>query len=160
MPFALRPITESDRPFLRTFLREHWGDEAMVDRDRIFYPAEHRGFLAEDAGQVGGVITYRFENGDCEVTVLESLQPGQGIGGKLMKAVIAEAKQAGCHRLWLVTTNDNLNGLGFYQKRGLRLAALHRGAVDHARQKYKPEIPLIGENNIPIRDELELEMIL
>lgn len=160
MPFTLRPVTEADRLFLRAFLREHWGDELMIDRDRMFYPAEHSGFLAEDAGQVVGVIAYQFENSECEVTLLESLTQGQGIGSKLMEAVITEAKRAGCRRLWLITTNDNLNALGFYQKRGLRLAALYRGAVDTARQKYKPGIPLLGENGIPIRDELELELIL
>jgi hypothetical protein len=33
-------------------------------------------------------------------------------------------------------------------------------ATTEARQKLKPEIPLIGEHGIPMRDELELELIL
>ncbi len=36
---------------------------------------------------------------------------------------------------------------------------MHRGAVDESR-KYKPEIPLLGMDGIPIRDEIELEMAL
>jgi ribosomal protein S18 acetylase RimI-like enzyme len=160
MPFSVRPITEADRPYLRTFMREHWGDEAMVDRDRIFYPAEHSGFLAVDGDDVVGVITHQFENGDCEVSSLESLREGQGIGGKLLEAVVADAKQAGCRRVWLITTNDNLNALRFYQKRGFRLVALYPGAVDAAREKYKPSIPLLSEDGLPIRDELELELKL
>jgi RimJ/RimL family protein N-acetyltransferase len=69
------------------------------------------------------------------------------------------ARQHGCQRVWLITTNDNLNALRFYQKRGFELVAVHRRAIDEAR-KIKPEIPLIGEYGIPIRDEIELEIAL
>ena len=64
-----------------------------------------------------------------------------------------------CRRIFLITTNDNLNALGFYQKRGFELVKINRGALNETR-KLKPNIPLIGENNIPLRDEIELEMIL
>jgi ribosomal protein S18 acetylase RimI-like enzyme len=64
--------------------------------------------------------------------------------------------QAGCRRVWLITTNDNLEALGFYQKRGFVLAALHRNAMAETR-RFKPNIPLIGMGGIPLRDELELE---
>jgi hypothetical protein len=59
--------------------------------------------------------------------------------------------------LWLVTTNDNTHALRFYHRLGFRLAALHPGAVEAAR-RLKPEIPLLGLDEIPIRDELELEI--
>jgi len=62
-----------------------------------------------------------------------------------------------CPRLWLVTTNDNVDALRFYQRRGFCLVCVHRGAVDHSRAHLKPEIPLAGNNRIPLRDELELE---
>ncbi len=60
--------------------------------------------------------------------------------------------------LWLTTTNDNLNALRFYQKRGFVLIKIHRNAVEIARQ-YKP-IPLIGMDGIAVRDEIELELAL
>ncbi|HKZ69774.1 MAG TPA: GNAT family N-acetyltransferase [Anaerolineales bacterium] len=159
MPFTLRPATDSDRPFLRQFMLEHWGGDMMLAHGETFYPAEHPAFIAESDGQAAGVITYWFRNGECEVTSLESLRREQGIGTALMNAVIAEAKKASCRRVWLITTNDNLNALRFYQKRGLRLAALYPGAVNESR-KLKPQISLIGENGIPLRDELELELPL
>ena len=59
-------------------------------------------------------------------------------------------------RLWLVTTNDNLDALRFYQRRGLRITAVAAGAVDEAR-KIKPGIPLLGDHGIAIRDEITLE---
>jgi hypothetical protein len=39
----------------------------------------------------------------------------------------------------------------------LCLAAVHRGAVDDSRSKLKPEIPVVGAYEIPLRDEIELE---
>ena len=75
------------------------------------------------------------------------------------KAVTQVAREAGCKRLWLITTNDNLHALRFYQKRGFRLVAVHRSAVDAARQ-LKPRISLIGNDQIPLPDEIELEMLL
>lgn len=70
------------------------------------------------------------------------------------------ARRAGCTRLWLVTTNDNLDALRFYQRRGFRLSRLRPGAVDLSRQTLKPEIPEVGTFGIAIRDELELELDL
>jgi hypothetical protein len=55
-----------------------------------------------------------------------------------------------------VTTNDNVNALRFYQRRGFRLSELRAGAVDEARRQRKPSIAPVADNGIPIRDELEL----
>jgi GNAT superfamily N-acetyltransferase len=95
----------------------------------------------------------------CEITSLDSLQAGRGIGTQLIDEVILEARKRNCHRLFLITTNDNLNALGFYQRREFELSALYRGAVNETR-KSKPSIPLIGENRIPLRDEIELELLI
>ncbi len=139
-------------------MREYWGDELIIDRDRLLYPAENSAFIAESEGEVVGVVTYAIHGDGCEVITLNSLRRKQGVGGALIDAVIAEAKARNCRRVWLLTTNDNLNALQFYQKLGLRLVALYPNAVDKAR-KRKPEIPEIGQNGIPLRDEIELELI-
>jgi N-acetylglutamate synthase-like GNAT family acetyltransferase len=106
-----------------------------------------------------GLVTYSIEGEACEIVSLDSLAENQGIGTALVQAVGTAARQAGCRRLWLITTNDNTPALRWYQKRGFRLAALHRGAVDQSR-RVKPEIPLTGLDGIPIHDELELEILL
>ena len=67
------------------------------------------------------------------------------------------AKCANCTRF--ATTYDNLNALRFYQKRGCVIVSVHRNAVVKSRQ-LKPQIPLTGNDGIPLRDEIELEMIL
>jgi len=54
----------------------------------------------------------------------------------------------------LLTTNDNLNAIGFYQKRSFELVGVNLGAIDREREQ-KPSIPLIGQNGIPIHHEVE-----
>src|SRR5262245_35306005 len=67
------------------------------------------------------------------------------------------ARAAGCRRLWLATTNDNLPAIAFYSKRGWREVAIHRGAVAAAR-RLKPEIPEFGANGVRKQDEIEFEL--
>ena len=47
----------------------------------------------------------------------------------------------------------------FYQRRGLRIAAIHRDAIAESR-KLKPEIALVGIGGRPIEDEIEFELPL
>jgi len=82
-----------------------------------------------------------------------------GIGTALVNAVRLVAVASKTRRLWLITTNANIEALRFYQRRGFSLVAIHRNALEESR-KLKPEIPAIGSNGIPLRDELELEMLL
>jgi GNAT superfamily N-acetyltransferase len=160
----VRPLSPADRDWVRRHVAEHWGAEIVVAHGTIYRPAELPGFVAEIDGKKVGLITFHVA-GDaiacdaCEIVTLDSLIEGQGIGTALIEAVKAAAIAVGFRRLWLITTNDNLHALGFYQKRGFRLVAVHPGAVDAAR-RLKPEIPLIGNDGIPIRDEIELAMEL
>ena len=90
---------------------------------------------------------------------MNSLAEGEGVGTALLEAVKEAAVIASCERVWLITTNDNLHALHFYQKRGFRLVALYPNALESSR-RLKPEIPLTGLDGIPLRDEIELEYIL
>ena len=156
---SLRPIQSEDRAQIKKIVIDHWGSERVIVHGEIFFPAEQAGFLAIGHTELAGLITYLIRGKACEITLLEAFQSGQGIGSALIEAVKEEASAKGCTRLHLVTTNDNINALAFYQKRGFRLAELRAGALEQSR-KLKPEIPLVAENGIPIRDEIELEMDL
>ena len=103
------------------------------------------------------MLTYVVDGTACEVLTLHADPPGTGVGTQLMEAAAEIAAVQGCDRLWLITTNDNVDALRFYQRRGFRLVGLHPGAVDHSRRELKPQIPEVAENGIPIRDELDLE---
>lgn len=159
MALDFRPLTQDDLPRLRQFWKEHWGDEFVVAHGVIYYPDTLDGFVALDGDDWIGEITYSFLGEDCEIISVDSLREGQGMGTMLINRVIAVARAKGCRRVFLITTNDNLNALGFYQKRGFELVTIHRGAVNASR-KIKPSIPLVGMNGIPLRDEIELEMKL
>lgn len=156
---TLRRLSQTDLSRLRQFWIEHWGGEEMITRGNIYRPEQLDGFVVEDGDEWIGLLTFFIKNGECEVTSLDSLREGQGIGSRLIEQVTEEARARGCDRLFLITTNDNLNALGFYQKRGFELVTIYRGAVNESR-KIKPGIPLVGYNNIPLRDEIELEMRL
>jgi ribosomal protein S18 acetylase RimI-like enzyme len=84
---------------------------------------------------------------------------GLGLGSRLLEAARKRAYDLGCRRLWLITTNDNEPAMRFYQRRGMRIAAIHRGAIAESR-KLKPEIALVGVGGRPIEDEIEFELLL
>lgn len=156
---VMREIQASDRVWLTQFASERWGVPFVISRGVRYEIPQLPGFIAEDQGKHAGVVTYHSEGQACEVVSIDSLRPDQGIGTRLLDAVKNTALQAGWTRLWLITTNDNLNALRFYQKRGFVLVAVHRNALEHSR-KLKPQIPLVGAHGIPLRDEIELEMPL
>lgn len=153
--WRIAPIRDEDRPRVARLLRERWGDEIMVVHDETVRPAELPGFIAWVEGEIAGLVTYRIGGDACEATSLDSLREGIGVGSALLRTVEEAARAAGCGRVWLVTTNDNVAALGFYGRRGYRLTGVDRGAVDRAR-RLKPAIPLVAANGIPIRDEIRL----
>jgi len=160
MLFMVRPITEDDQHWVPQFVRDRWGAESVVAHGVVYYPHKLQGFVAEvSPAKRVGLATYVIENSACELVTLDSLHEGQGIGSALVQAVAREGSQFGCSRLWCITTNDNLPALAFYQKRGFRIVAVYPGAVERSRI-IKPSIPLYGIESIPIRDEIELEMMV
>ena len=154
--FTIRPITDADRPWLREFLVEHWGSPQMVSSKGVHQLDELPGFAAFLGDEPVGLLTYAMHDAECEIVSLDSIREGLGIGSALIRAVEGMAQQQGRSRVWLITTNDNLHALKFYQKRGYQLVQIHRNAVEQAR-RIKPQIPRIGNEGIPIRDEIELE---
>jgi len=158
-PLEVKSLTAQDSAWVRQDIAQYWGDTIVVAHSKVYHPHTLPGFVAILKGDRVGLLTYSLEDENCEIVTINSTKPGIGIGTKLLKAVARAAREAGCKRLWLITTNDNLDALRFYQKRGFTLVAVHRHAVDAARQ-LKPSIPLIGDDQIPLHDEIELEMLL
>jgi ribosomal protein S18 acetylase RimI-like enzyme len=132
------------------------GGMQVVSRGVLHTLAELPGLVAERRGARVGFASYRIEGDACELVAIRALEEGLGTGSALLAAVEEAARRAGAARLWLVTTNDRTRALRFYQRRGFRLGALRPGAVDRARA-LKPSIALVGDDGIPLRDELELE---
>jgi len=152
----IRPLAADDRAWLDDFVRGRWGAPTVVGRGRVFHPAELQGFVALDGNEPVGLTTFVLEDDACELVTIDSVREQRGVGSALLEAVERLAREAGCQRLWLITTNDNLTMLRFAQKRGFRLVALRPNELAASR-KLKPEIGTHGLHGIPIRDELELE---
>jgi ribosomal protein S18 acetylase RimI-like enzyme len=156
---SVRDASREDAHWVEELLVANWGAPEAVSRGVVHRPAELPGLVAERDGARRGLLTYRREGDACEIVTLDALDRRAGIGTALIDALIARLHALGVKRLWLITTNDNLEALRFYQRRGFVLAALHPGAIEASR-RLKPVIPLVGHDGIPIRDELELERLL
>ncbi|MBW6465803.1 MAG: GNAT family N-acetyltransferase [Brevefilum sp.] len=154
--FRIENILENDQNTVVEIISRLWGDATIVVHGEFFYVADLPGLKAILEDQIVGILHYRIEGKECEILTLASLVEGQGIGSTLLETLESIALTANCEKLSLTTTNDNLHALGFYQRRGFHLVKLYPGQVSEAR-KIKPGIPLVGDFNIPIRDELKLE---
>ncbi|HEX2986226.1 MAG TPA: GNAT family N-acetyltransferase [Caproiciproducens sp.] len=150
-------INAENRGRANSFISEHWFSTDMVIRGTIIDMTKVDGIIALENGDIIGLLTYTIRDDVCEMTSLDSLIEGKGIGTTLINKVIRIAKEGGCHKIIVVTTNDNINAIRFYQKRGFDMAKLYHNALDVSR-KIKPSIPLIGDNGIPLKDEIEFEI--
>lgn len=160
----IRPIQPEDLAFIREELIRNWHDTGIWSIGKRYQADELPGFVAIDESERDerlGLVTYFLHPGGWqgEVITLSSQRENAGVGGKLLDAAVSAIRAAGCARAFLTTTNDNMRALGFYQKRGWRLAVLHRGIIEEARKRH-PIIPAMGMNKIPLRDEIELELFL
>ncbi|TSD94242.1 GNAT family N-acetyltransferase [Skermania sp. ID1734] len=113
--------------------------------------------LASSDDETVGVLTYDIDGQDCEIVYMRASGQWGGVGTELVDRVAEIARRQGCSRLWLVTTNDNIDALRFYQRRGFRLATVRCGAAAEARRRQDPQLPEVGNYGIPVRDELEFE---
>jgi ribosomal protein S18 acetylase RimI-like enzyme len=148
----IRERSDDDAPWMRALLHQRWNGTIMyVHGEAIDVMA----LPALVAGENKGLATYRIMDGEAELVSLDAVDPGQGVGTSLLTALIDRLARQGLRRLWATTSNDNLAALAFYQRRGFRLQRVRAGAIDETR-RLKPGIPLIAENGIPIRDEIDL----
>ena len=160
MSISIRELTDSDRDWVESVFREYWGGEFIVSRGKAYHAKDVKGVCAVNTkGERVGLATYYIKRHECEMVSLNAFTKVAGIGTMLVDAVKRTARVAGCSRLWLTTTNDNLDAIRFYQRRGFQLVAVHPNAMEVSR-KLKPSIPEVGNFGIPLRDELEFEIRL
>lgn len=155
----IQRIINENRCCVNEFILAQWYTTKMVVRGKEIDMTATDGFFVQESQRIIGLVTYVIYDEIMEIMSLDSLCENQGIGTKLLEKAIDEAKRKECKKIVLITTNDNINALRFYQKRGFDLAHLYRNALDISR-KMKPEIPMIGEHAIPLRHELEFELVL
>ncbi len=157
--FEVRPLTSEDRTWVQRVLRQYWASTTQVARGRVFQADELPGFGAWRGSEPVGVITYDIHGAECEIVTHNAMAGHGGIGSCLLAELRTLARERACSRLWLVTTNDNVPAMRFYQRRGFDFVAIHRDAIAQAR-RLKPEIPDTGMDGVPIRHEIEMEQKL
>ncbi|HEX5822895.1 MAG TPA: GNAT family N-acetyltransferase [Candidatus Limnocylindrales bacterium] len=154
-------LADRDEGWASGLLGDGLAGRLQARRGEIVDVLDGEGLIAEADGRPVGLLTFRPDGPTTiELAALVVVEPGQGIGSALVEAFLDEARRRGVRRVWLVTTNDNLDALRLYHRRGFRLVALRAGAVDVARATIKPSIGEVASNGIPIRDELELAIDL
>ena len=153
------PVDNQNRERINAFISERWFSTDMIIRGERIDLTKADGIIAMENGDIIGLLTCIIRDKICEITSLDSLKEGKGIGTALINQVIRLAMERDCQKILVVTTNDNINAIRFYQKRGFDMVRLYRNALDVSR-KMKPEIPLTGDHGIPLRHEIEFELNL
>jgi ribosomal protein S18 acetylase RimI-like enzyme len=157
--FEVRYSTKDDRDWIIEVLLENWASNIIVTRGMTYEADKLPGIIVEIIGIRVGLLTYKIKNSELEIITMNAIEKGKGIGSALLNEAEKVARKNGCKRIWLITTNDNIDALGFYQRRDFEIVSIHRYAIEESR-KLKPQLPSVGKYGIPIRDEIELELIL
>jgi ribosomal protein S18 acetylase RimI-like enzyme len=152
----LKPVTSDDKNWINELIIKEWGSRIIVTRGKVHFVEDLQGFIAYEKNERVGLLLYEIFKGECEIISISSLKESIGIGSILLKEIERTATLKECSRIWLITTNDNTRAIRFYQKKGFNIRAIYPNSIKNSRV-LKPEIPILGEDGIVIRDEIELE---
>ena len=159
----IRALTEVDEPAAEQLIEEALGGRLQARMDELVDVLAFPALGAFVDGELAGVATSSVDGAGAAELVALAVGAGhrrQGHGAALVGAVLRATAAHGATRVWLVTTNDNLDALGVYQRQGFRLVEVRRDGVDRARRLLKPSIPETGEHGIALHDELVLERLI
>jgi hypothetical protein len=155
--FEVRPM--ADRTALEDLLRLRWSDGTIFVRGRLLSPQDVEAFGAYLNNRLQGVVTWRVEDGTLYMLTMNNITDKRGVSTALLDKMLAVGREKGFPFMRALLTNDNWPGFRWYQRRGFRIVAVHPGVVDMMRA-MKPSIPERGVEGIPMRDEIELEIVL
>lgn len=157
---SIRATSPADRAWIKDLMDRDWGGEPLIVRSKAYYPSALEGlFIVDQQDTVKGFLFYDIVGQDCEIVVFEIFEKFKGLGTRVLHKLKEIAIQRGCRRIFLMTHNDNLDALRFYQRRGFQICKIYINSMENVR-KLKPCIGLVGDYNIPIRDEIDLEMLI
>lgn len=155
----VRLLSQRDLAWRKASLEGAWGGTVVARRGEALDALLLEGFVALDHSSRVGLLTYVVRGDEFEVVSLCAHVEGVGVGQALMNAALKQAEALGARRLWLRTTNNNFRAFRFYQRWGMDFVALDREGVARSR-KVKPSIPAVDREGVPIRHELEFELML
>ena len=151
---TVRTSDAADRDWVVDAARRLLGSEHQVHSRRQFHVDAHELLIADVDGEPTGFLAWIVEGDECEVLAIGTDRPRAGVGSALLDAAATVAREHGCRRLHLTTTDANVGAQRFYEAAGWTLAERLVGAVDRCREQWKPEIPA------DMHDELVYERLL
>jgi len=155
--YEIHEVAYTLRKKLQPILNETWGSPYLAVNGKLWDTRTMPGFAAVCDNVVIGYLLYEMHGGECEIMVLESVVQNIGVASALIEQVKIAARSSGVSKVIVQTSNDNTHAFRFYQRRGFTIREVRLGALDAARE-LKPSIPLIGEEGILLRDEIEFEI--
>lgn len=153
------PVNDANRKQIKRLLIDQWYTTDMIIRGVSVDMTKAGGIAAYEKESIVGLVLYAITDSICHLISLNSLIRHKGIATELISRVADIARGGHCTKIVAVTTNDNIDAIRFYQKRGFDMAYLYHDALAVSR-KMKPQIPLMAENGIPMRHEIQFELDL
>ena len=153
----VRPVTPADREWIAETVSAAFGSVQIVSHGEVIDDASLLdGFAVEHDGRPVGCALVNVVGNTAELVALVTTYRGAGAGSTLLEAVVERARDEQWERLWLITSNDNVDAIRMYQRAGWHWVDFRRDAITRARA-LKPEIPEQGNHGIPVRHEIEFE---
>lgn len=132
------PIEGLPKDKIIEFFKLHWGSPEMVISSGVYNCSELDGFaIVNEDDNIIGLITYVIKDYECEIISLDSIEEGKGIGSSLVEEVEYLATKKKCKLVKLITTNDNLLALKFYQKRGFVISKVFKNSRESEKVKTR-----------------------
>jgi ribosomal protein S18 acetylase RimI-like enzyme len=156
---VVRRLESGDGALVDRLMQAAWGSVVVARRGEVVDVTGLPGFVARLDGTDVGLAVVAVRDDQYEVVAISTQVEGRGVGRALLERCVRDARERGCRRLWLTTTNNNVRALAFYQRNGLDLCAFRRDGVSASR-RVKPSIPAHDATGVPIRHELDLELVL
>jgi ribosomal protein S18 acetylase RimI-like enzyme len=136
----------------------HLADDSVEQVLRYYQTGVLFALDGADGQPVGIVLVVDKSDGSAElkaVAVEESLH-GQGVGTRLLCAVLHELRSRGVRRVVVGTSSSGIGQLAYYQKAGFRLAWVERDFFSTNRG-YPADL---AENGILVRDMVWMDQEL
>ena len=102
--YTMRPTGPGDQATVAQLVTESWGaPTVVVGHGRVLEPARLPGLIAEQDGEVVGLLTYSVQATTAELVTFNAFRDGQGIGSALLAAMVERVRAEGCERIILIS---------------------------------------------------------
>jgi ribosomal protein S18 acetylase RimI-like enzyme len=156
-PLTIRPATLDDHSRIAALMEYFWNGVEVVRCGHAHRVDALQAYVACDEDKIVGAACYTRADDALTLVVFNVLPQwqGRGVATDLITAVIQEARAQGAERIIAAVANDDLPGLGLYQRLGFVIMGVLVGRLARPRGDVER-----GFDGIPVRDEIQLELRL